>query len=238
MYNENLMIKETNISLTTDLKDHNLNDYLLSIRGDLIEYINYNSLFLSSLKPLNNISYDVKPIIRLMNDASNIANVGPMASVAGAISEVSCNYLINLGSHYSIVNNGGDISLINNKKVTCGIFSENDYLKNSFGFKLKTRKTPIGICTSSSKTGLSLSFGESESVTVVSKKASYADSLATSIANHVKGFENEEAIQNALEIAENFKEYFDGVLIIKEGNVGTLGKLPKIVSTKPFDIDY
>jgi len=81
-----------------------------------------------------------------------------------------------------------------------------------------------------------LSFGTSQSVTVTCKKASIADSLATSIANYVNGDSSEDAVNNALEVAENYKEYLYGVLIIKEDFIGKIGKLPEIISTKPFDI--
>lgn len=222
-----LNINETKISLTTDLENHFLKDYILTIRNDLKDYINQNPLFLSSLKPLNNIKNEKYNIVNLMIESSKIANVGPMASVSGSIAELSCNYLINSGSSHSIVENGGDISLINNKKIICNIATGNKYLNDSIAFKLKTRKNPIGIASSSSKTGLSLNFGDSDLVTVISKKASYADSLATSIANEVKG---NDPINNSLEYAENFREFFQGALIIKDTEIGTIGNLPEIIS--------
>ena len=43
---------------------------------------------------------------------------------------------------------------------------------------------------------------------------------------------------NGLESAEDYKDYYDGVLITIGQLVGTIGKLPKIVTTEPFDIDY
>ena len=230
-------IDETKISLKSDISNHNLENYLISIREDLKNYINHNPLFLSSLKPLNDINVSL-PIINLMFKSSKIADVGPMATVAGSISELACDYLINLGSTYSIVDNGGDISLINDKKVICGVYSGNTYLDTSIGFKLKKRKKAIGICSSSSKIGLSLSLGDSDCVTVISDKASFSDALATKIANYVKGNSNEDGVNNGLEIAENYTEYFTGALIIKEDSIGTIGHLPEIVSTKPFDINY
>ena len=48
-----------------------------------------------------------------------------MATVAGSIAGLSLDYLISLGSIDSIVENGGDIALINSKKVLCGIYSNN-----------------------------------------------------------------------------------------------------------------
>lgn len=131
---------------------------------------------------------------------------------------------------------GGDIALINDETLLCGIFSTNPILGNDMAFEIKARKGPLGICTSSAKIGHSISFGQADSVTVLSKSASIADGLATRIANDVAGENSEEKVYNALESAESFKEFFDGVLIVADDNVGTVGRLPKIVETSKFDI--
>ena len=103
-------------------------------------------------------------------------------------------------------------------------------------FELKARKTPLGICTSSGKIGHSISFGYADSVTVLSKKASVADGLATKIANEAVGQNSEDKVSNALEASENYKDLFEGVLIISQDNVGSIGKLPKIVETEEFNV--
>ena len=59
---------------------------------------------------------------------------------------------------------------------------------------------------------------------------------ATRIANDVIGETSEDKVFNALETSERFKEYFQGVLIISQGNVGTIGKIPKIVETEEFKV--
>ena len=171
-----------------------------------------------------------------MIESSGIVDVGPMACVAGTISELSLDYLINIDSKYSIVENGGDIALINDEQVLCGIYSNNDVLGNEIAFMLNPRKKPLGICTSSGKIGHSISFGEADSVTVISKSASIADGLATRIANEVKGQRGEDRLSSALECCENYREFFDGVLIISNDDVGTVGKLPKIVETNEFQV--
>ena len=102
-------------------------------------------------------------------------------------------------------------------------------------FKIKPRKRPLGICTSSGKIGHSISFGSSDSVTVISNTPSIADGLATRIANDVTGETSESKVANALETSENFKEFFKGVLIICDDHIGTIGKLPEIVESKEFD---
>lgn len=236
MHFEEINIDQTHIHLSTDLKEHNLSRYILSIRNDLKRYISQNRDFLLSLEPLKYDSDNLSPIVLKMYESSEKADVGPMACVAGTISEMSLDYLINKDSTYSIVENGGDIAIINDRKVLCGIYSNNEILGNNIAFEIKARNRPLGICTSSGKIGHSISFGSSDSVTVLSKSPSLADGLATRIANDVTGPDSESKVSNALETCENFKEFFEGVLIISDENVGSIGKLPKIVESKDFNI--
>lgn len=226
---------QTHIRLTTDLANHELKRYIFSIRRDLENYILKNEDFLLSLDPVET-DEDLPLIVRKMVKSSSIADVGPMACVAGTISELSLNYLIDKDSRYSIIENGGDIAMINDEDVLCGIYSNNQVLGNDIAFRIKARRNPLGICTSSGKIGHSISFGEADSVTVISKSSSIADGLATRIANEVIGETSEDKLSNALECSENYREFFDGVLIISQGHVGTVGKLPKIVETKEFDV--
>lgn len=236
MYFEEINIDQTHIRLTSDLDNSDLKHYIYMIRQDLKRYISLNQDFLISMEPLRYDSDNLTPIVLKMYESSAKADVGPMACVAGTISEMSLNYLIENESDYSIVENGGDIALINDQTVLCGIYSNNEILGNNIAFKIKPRKKPLGICTSSGKIGHSISFGQSDSVTVISKSPSIADGLATRIANEVTGEDSESNVSNALEIAEGYREFFNGVLIISGENVGTVGKLPKIIESKKFNV--
>lgn len=226
-------LDETHIRLTTDLENHELKRYIYSIRRDLKNYILKNPDFLLSIEPIK-AEGDFPLIVEMMISSSNVADVGPMACVAGTISELSLGYLINMDSKYSIIENGGDIALVNDEKVLCGIYSNNLILGNEIAFEIKPRKKQLGICTSSGKIGHSISFGDADSVTLISKSSSIADALATRIANEVTGPTGEDKLNNALECCENYREFFDGALIISEGHVGTFGRLPRIVETNEF----
>ena len=226
---------QTHIRLTTDLESHNLKRYIFSIRRDLKNYIMKNEDFLLSLEPIK-AEGDLPLIVRTMVESSDIADVGPMACVAGTISELSLNYLMDNDSKYSIVENGGDIALINEETVLCGIYSKNPILGNDMAFEIKARNSPLGICSSSGKIGHSISFGEADSVTVISGSSSIGDGLATRIANEVNGETREDKVSNGLECSENYKEFFEGILIVSQNHVGTIGKLPKIVETNEFNV--
>lgn len=228
-------IGETHIRLTSDLEDHNLKGYIHCLRRDLKAYIRRNQDFLLSMEPIESDEENLALIVEKMYESSSFADVGPMACVAGTISELSLDYLIENGSRHSIVENGGDIALVCNKKVLCGIYSKNPVLGNGMAFEIRPRSRPLGICTSSGKIGHSISFGEADSVTVISSSPSLADGLATRIANEVTGPDSESRVSNALECSENYREFFEGVLVISDKNVGTVGRLPKIVETSKFD---
>lgn len=229
-------IDETHIRLTTDLNSTDLKYYIHSIRQDLKSYINRNPNFQLSLEPIKPDDDNMAEIVCRMYDSSLKADVGPMACVAGTISEMSLDYLMDNGSRYSIVENGGDIALVNDEKVLCGIYSNNPILGNSIAFEIKPRSKALGICTSSGKIGHSISFGQADSVCIISHLPSLADGLATRIANDVCGQSSEDKVANALETAENFREFFDGVLVISDEHVGTVGRLPKIVETNEFNV--
>lgn len=238
MHFEEIDIDQTHIRLKSDLDNINLKHYIFKIRQELKRYIAKNPDFLLSIEPLKYNKENLSEIVLKMYESSSKADVGPMACVAGTISEMSLDFLIDNGSTYSIVENGGDIALVNDEDVLCGIYSNNKILGNNIAFKIRPRKKPLGICTSSGKIGHSISFGSSDSVTVISKSPSLADGLATRIANEVNGENSEDKVSNALECGENYKEFFDSVLIISDENVGTIGKLPKIVESDEFNIKH
>ena len=229
MIKEKINIQETKINLKTDLENHNLPDFIIKRRMEIINFSRRNPEFLSSLEPL--IINEAPLIVKLMAKAAIKAEVGPMAAVAGSISQLSLSYLLNKGSQYSIIDNGGDIALKTNEKVTIGLYSGISSLSGSIGFQIKAKQTPIGICTSSGTVGHSISFGRSDSVTVFASKSSLADALATSIANNAQGITNQDAVQNCLNRADDFKEHFRGIMVVVGEHAGTIGKIPKLVKT-------
>ena len=230
-------LDETHIRLTTDLERHGLERFVLSIRNDLKNHILKNKDFQLSFEPVD-VDDDSPLIVRIMADSSRAADVGPMACVAGTISQMSLDYLMGMDSRYSIVENGGDIALINDTKVLCGIYSNNPVLGNDIAFEIKARRKPLGICSSSGRIGHSISFGDADSVTVISGSCSVADGLATRIANEIRGETSEDKISNGLECCENYREFFDGVLIISDEHVASIGRIPKLVETADFDVNF
>jgi len=245
LFKKRIDIGETKINLISDINTtnfkserENLENFIISQRNQLKEYIINKPLFAKTLTPYSIKKSENKnnlpKIIDLMVKGSKIANVGPTATLAGTIAELSLEYLIKNGSNYSIIDNGGDIAFLNNymkKNVVFGIYAGTSPLSGKIGFEFKfTKKNQkFGVCSSSASVGYSISYGRSDCVTVIANQASIADGLATSIANNVNGKLDEDAVENGLLAAEEFREHFIGTLIIVGESIGTLGKLPKIV---------
>lgn len=229
MIKKRIQIQETNIILTSDVEPQYLLSFITKCRAELKNYIRINNEFQTSLEPLK--LGEAPLIVKMMAESAEIAGVGPMAAVAGTISQLTLNFLLNQNAQYVIVDNGGDIAIKTNKDVIMGLYAGESSLSGRIGFKIKSRKTPMGICTSSGTVGHSISFGQADSVTVFSSSASTADALATAIANYATGNKEVELVENCLGKAEELREHFQGVLVVVGESAGTVGKIPDLVET-------
>ncbi len=192
--------------------------------NELERYLQEEPFFLSSYEPLK-AGENSPEIARIMASASEKAGVGPMASVAGTFSELLGRHLLKGGASEAIVENGGDIFLQLRKERLVGIYAGSSEFSNKLALKVKSKSTPLGICTSSGSVGHSVSLGKADSVTVVAESCPLADAAATAIANQVKG---NNGIQKGIEAAEAIQG-IQGALIIKGKELGTQGILPEIV---------
>jgi uncharacterized protein len=215
-----LCVRETDLLIRCDTDlSHKALESVYAYRGFIESYIRMHPDFLTSLAPRHDDDI-APPIIRDMLKASLAANVGPMASVAGAISEYVGKDLLKLSKNV-IIENGGDIYLKSQEEVRVGVFAGNSPLTYKINLLLKPAQMPIGICTSSGTVGHSLSFGRADAVCVVSKSSTMADAAATAIGNMVKGKEDmRAALMKGLEI-----EGVLGVLVIVDDQFGVIGEI-------------
>ncbi len=226
IYTQEIDVNSTHILLKTDIPV-NLNEFVLKQRSIIRDEINKNPVFNGYEKVALN---DEQRILELMTRASQISNIGPMSAVAGSMSQICLEYLEKYDTKYSIIENGGDIALKTNKESILSIYAGKSPFSNSTGLKLKAKKNGYGICTSSGTVGPSKSFGKTDATIVLSSEASIADSLATAIGNYGNGSDDEEIVNNTIEKAEEYDEYFDGVIVIKGKYLAKTGHIPKIVS--------
>jgi len=229
LYEYGLIIDESKIHLKSDRKSAIL-EAIKAIkfhREKLVAYIASQPEFRQALKPIK-VPPQAPRVVRIMTESSEKADVGPMASVAGALADLGMEAMLKNGAKTALVEDGGEIAVFADQPISVLILSGNMNLSGKLSFQITRDDSPLGIATSSSKTGHALSFGEADSVTVVAVNASVADASATAICNSVTGREIEESIQLGLERAKSI-EGVRGVIIVREGHVGLWGNLPKIV---------
>jgi hypothetical protein len=191
----------------------------MGYRAQIEEYIRYHPEFQTSLIPLpvDNLAPD---IVKDMLEAAKTADVGPMASVAGAIAEHVGNDLLTYSSNV-IVENGGDIYLNIKDDISIGIFAGDSPLSGRIALRAFAAETPMGICTSSGTVGHSLSFGIADAVCIKSRSAALADAAATSVGNLIK---RKSDVRKGLERAMAIKGVL-GVLIVTGDTLAIQGSM-------------
>lgn len=218
-------LKETDLHILAESDMTTIGGELATrYRLQVEQYVRHRPEFRTSLTPLPDDDI-APPIIREMLAAARIADVGPMAAVAGAISEYVCRGLIEAGQKEVIVENGGDIFLQRSQPCTIAVFAGESPLSNRVGVQIEAGQMPLGICTSSGTVGHSLSFGTADSVTVLADSGAIADAVATRLGNEV-GAEQQErgGIDRALAAAECMAD-IQGVLVICGETIGAVGQI-------------
>jgi len=232
LYEYGVIIGESQIHVKSDRREAVLQSIrdIKCHREQLVRYIQRHPSFRYELKPVK-ITRHAPRIVRKMAESSRMADVGPMASVAGALADLGLESMLRCGSRVAIVENGGEIAAFTERPITVTIVSSSPEISGKTGFYITREDCPIGIATSSSKTNHAISFGEADSVTVVAHDGSLADAAATAVCNSVLGTDVKASIQRGLEKSRKMRGV-RGVLIIREGHVGLAGKLPKIIKVK------
>jgi ApbE superfamily uncharacterized protein (UPF0280 family) len=191
-------------------------------RVPLEKYIGGHPVFLHSLEPVS-ADPGAPEIVKMMVQAGNAANVGPMAAVAGAIAETVGKKLMAYSSEI-IVENGGDIFMKIDKRRSVGIYAGCSNFSGKLALEIIPRQSPIGICTSSGTVGPSLSLGLADAVIVLSPSAALADATATAVGNYVK---EKEDINRALELGQVI-DGISGIVIILGDSLGVWGEVKLI----------
>jgi ApbE superfamily uncharacterized protein (UPF0280 family) len=232
LFKEPFQYKESQCTIIAD-KQEAIKTAIESIkhhRKQLEEYAKTHSKFLWTLEPL---PVPQEPLVaKLMAEAAEKANVGPMAAVAGVLADIAVKDMIRDGCEVAVVENGGEVSAVSNMPIDVALAAGDDPLSKRFGFRLTD--FPAGVATSSGRFSHALSFGDAEAVTVFCKNAGLADAAATAVGNVVKGEDCQAAIQRGINKAL-FIQGVEGVLIIYKGLVGTAGKVPQIIRVDPSE---
>jgi len=209
------------VGFTISYKESNLNIFakkdlssialslLIKCRKPIEETIKHYPIFKNSLKPIK--LKNKNPIIREMISTANIAGVGPMAGVAGAVAQCLGLALIKYSDEI-IIENGGDIFIKSNKDRVFMVYAgEDSPFKNKLKIKLKGQNDPYGVCTSSKSIGHSLNFGNTDATVIIAKSAIIADIFATAISNMIK---SDKDFEKAVDYAKNIDNIVGGLIIL------------------------
>lgn len=194
----------------------------------LEEYISAHPKFGYTLKP---IPTPEKPLVaKLMAEAAEKANVGPMAAVAGVLADLAVKDMVSVGCKVAVVEDGGEVSAVSNLPIDVAVSAGDERLSKRFGFRLT--EFPVGLATSSGRFSHALSFGEAEAASVFCREAGLADAAATAVCNAVKSEDWQSAIEAGINMAKSIGGV-EGAMILYKGNVGTWGKIPQIIRVGP-----
>lgn len=213
-------VKETDlaISASSDLTDEAV-QAILTARTPLETWMTAHPSFATSLVPVP-VTGPAPAMIRTMADASQKAGVGPMAAVAGTLSETVCRTLLPFSPEV-IVENGGDTFIAVTGDITVALYAGESPFSMKVGLAFKAIKAPFAVCTSSGTVGHSLSFGKSDAVCVVSPSGALADAAATSIGNRVK---DAGSIDSAIDFGKTIPGV-EGLVVVVGSRIGFWGDL-------------
>ena len=194
-------------------------------RTDLEGFIRDDPFFQITLEPYDLKSAkvdDVPLIVRQMAEKSAVFGIGPMAAVAGAIAGFAVQAMMAEGATYAVVDNGGDICILNDQPIVVGIYAGSSPIKD-LAFQLPARKRPSGICTSSGSVGPSISFGFADAAVVIAQDVALADAAATALGNAVPA---EGPLQECFQAID--RPGIDGALIIRGERMALWKELPPL----------
>jgi len=221
---ESFQLKETVVTISSE-KEYipAAKRAIVACRNDLEQFIRNDPFFAVTLEEYRCQRPDDAPeIVRRMVAAGNTFGIGPMSAVAGTIAGLAVEAMVDCGATYAIVDNGGDIAIVNDETVIVGVYSGRTDI--SIGLEIEPGESIRGICTSSGKIGHSISFGCADSATILADDPSLADAAATAVGNAVS---DTGSIKDALSMVEGVGSITGG-LIILEDHIGLYGSVPVV----------
>ena len=109
LHKEAFTLKESQCTVVSDQQAgiEGAKESIRRNRQELELYVRANPKFLYTLTP---IAAPEKPLVaKMMAEAAQKADVGPMAAVAGAIADLAVQDMIRTGCMVAVVENGGEI---------------------------------------------------------------------------------------------------------------------------------
>jgi len=233
---EHFVLKETSAWITADERKYIeiAKQELKEHRKELERFIRGHPFFLVTLEPYHyHIEEAVEgekipEVVQRMINASSMFGIGPMSAVAGTLAELAVEAMHDAGATHAIVDNGGDVALINDREVLVGIYAGNSPFSNRIALRIKPSSSLIGICTSSGTVGHSISFGYADAATVLSDSAALSDAAATALSNSVKDTDTPHALHDCFRSIAHVPR-IKGALVIYRDVLAKWGEIPQLV---------
>lgn len=192
---------------------------ILNCRAHIEGYIRHHPDFATTLLPWPEATF-APPIVRRMIEAGRDADVGPMAAVAGAVSEHVGRHLLGLCSEV-VVENGGDIFIKTKNSIVASLFAGNSPLSMKVGIRIEPAANGVGVCTSSGTVGHSHSQGAADAVCVIGPSCSLADAAATAIGNRIQSAND---IKAAIDFGKTIPRIL-GIVVVVNREIGAWGQV-------------
>ncbi|MCW4006852.1 MAG: UPF0280 family protein [Candidatus Bathyarchaeota archaeon] len=235
LFKEQFSYKDSQCTIICDRKEgiETAKQSLKNHYTQLENYIQKHPIFEHTLKPTTTPE---EPLVaKLMAQAAQKAQVGPMAAVAGVLADLAAADMTTAGCKVAVVEDGGEIAVISDIPIDVAVGFGDEPLSRRFGFRLT--EFPVAVATSSGCFSRAFSFGDAEAATVFCKNAGLADAAATAVANTIKGDDINAAIARGIKTAKTIQGV-EGALIVYKGTVGTWGKIPEIIKINPNSIKH
>lgn len=229
---EHFQLKETIVTIVADKELHitKAKESIRHHRAALERFIAYDPFFRSTLEPYD-CPENAPAVVKRMVVAGNAMGIGPMSAVAGAIASLAVEAMVDAGATFAIVDNGGDIALINDRPITIGVYAGTSPVKD-LAFRLPCHDHITGICTSSGTVGPSISFGMADAAIIFSDDVSLADAAATALGNATSV--GKEAVEKAFDAVKPIP-CIKGAMVIQGEYIGIWGDIPEMVRA---DVNY
>lgn len=224
---EHFQLKETIVTIFAKESGH-IDAAKRSIRvqrAHLEDFISDDPFFQITLEPYElaeNDAQDAPQIVRRMISASTVFGIGPMSAVAGAIAGFAVQAMMDEGATYAVVDNGGDICILNDQPIVVGIYAGSSPIRD-LAFEIAARRVPLGICTSSGSVGPSISFGFADAAVAISEDVALADAAATALGNAVTATGHLQECFSAID-----RPGIDGALAIRGEEMALWKDLPPL----------
>jgi hypothetical protein len=193
---------------------------VVQLRSEMEAYLLSDPVFGKTFEP-HQVEPNAPEIVRWMAEAANRAGVGPMASVAGAFSEMVGRHLMQqFEIQELVVENGGDIFLKIEQNLLMSVYAGNSPLSGKIGIEIQASESPLGVCTSAGTVGPSVSLGKTDATMIVCRNTALADALATTFGNLVQKPEDVQAVTKQ---TEHFPEILSAVIICRD-KIGIRGQ--------------